>query len=600
MSGTSKRHIAPSESLSEIFQSVKTQVMGGGVKPLTQYQPDPLGFLTEVLGLKREQLVWDANAGYESHAWDGDKNPLMKMMSALANSQDVGVEAATGTQKSYTAAGLILWFLAAWEDSGVFTFAPKEDQLRNFIWMEIRKMWPRFKLHFPEAELLDLRIRMIPGDDRWGAIGYAVGVAAEEEIATKAQGMHREHMMLVYEETPGIHAAVMEAGENTCTAPHNIRLALGNPNHQQDTLHRFCKDSGVVHVRISALDHPNVVTGDASIVPGAVSTVSIARRVRRYGVDSPKYLSRVRGISPEESADALIRRSWIDSAVERWHTAMKLKQLSGDPLPGKSAKGVDVARSDNGDLAAVADFIGPVCTTVRAQRCPDTYKFAQELFADIQREDVEPHYVGIDPIGVGSGTIDALCNLLAAHRRKTGEPAARVRELNGSYKWHGALRAPDGGELDYIPTSAIFGNLRGAMACQLGVDFQHGAIAIPDDEELIEELLALRTEERANGATYLIEKAEIRDALGRSPDKADAVMYGNWVRPRQKDRPRPRALKAWEKTALPASPHDTYRPRPVSDESVGEYTGHGDAEIALLFRRALGNPLCGRYRVPRR
>src|SRR5205823_3230163 len=103
--GAARRQINPSESISEIFASVKTQVMGGGVKPLSQYRENPLGFLVEVLGLKREQLVWDANSGYESHSWDGDVNPLMKLMNALAASRDVGVEAATGTQKSYTAAG---------------------------------------------------------------------------------------------------------------------------------------------------------------------------------------------------------------------------------------------------------------------------------------------------------------------------------------------------------------------------------------------------------------------------------------------------------------------------------------------------------------
>ena len=68
-----KKQIAPEQSISEMFQSVKSQVMGGGVKPLTQYQDNPLGFLTEVLGLGHAQLVWSENPAYLGHKWDGDR-----------------------------------------------------------------------------------------------------------------------------------------------------------------------------------------------------------------------------------------------------------------------------------------------------------------------------------------------------------------------------------------------------------------------------------------------------------------------------------------------------------------------------------------------
>src|SRR5690606_19386872 len=146
-------------------------------------------------------------------------------------------------------------------------FAPKEDQLKLYIWKEIRVLWPPFQQLFPQARLTTLRIRMIPDSDEWGAWGYAVGIAADKETATRAQRMHAEHMLLVYEEMPGIPLPVITSGEHTSTGDHNLRLGLGNPDHQQDALHRFCLEGGVRHIRISALDHPNVVTG-RTIVPG--------------------------------------------------------------------------------------------------------------------------------------------------------------------------------------------------------------------------------------------------------------------------------------------------------------------------------------------
>lgn len=89
---------------------------------------------------------------------------------------------------------------------------------------------------------------MIPQSDEWGAVGYPVGVRVEEEVAVRAAGIHAEHMLLVYEEGPAIPAPVYAAGEHTSTAPHNLRLGVGNPDHQRDPLHDFCTQPGAIHI----------------------------------------------------------------------------------------------------------------------------------------------------------------------------------------------------------------------------------------------------------------------------------------------------------------------------------------------------------------
>src|SRR5690606_31098433 len=154
-------------------------------------------------------------------------------------------------------------------------------QLKLHIWKEVGRLWPRFQRLFPEAILIDGKIRMrdsVEDRETWAATAFVCGVGATEASATKAQGFHAEHMLIITEETPGIHPAIMVAFENTSIAPHNLRLAFGNPDHQEDELHRFCLSPDVVHVRVSAYDHPNYVTGDDSIVPGAVGRTAVARR----------------------------------------------------------------------------------------------------------------------------------------------------------------------------------------------------------------------------------------------------------------------------------------------------------------------------------
>ncbi|MCZ6825036.1 MAG: hypothetical protein O7E50_05045 [Gemmatimonadetes bacterium] len=42
----------------------------GESRALTEYQHDPLGFVVDVLGVRRETLVWSENEGYENHKAD--------------------------------------------------------------------------------------------------------------------------------------------------------------------------------------------------------------------------------------------------------------------------------------------------------------------------------------------------------------------------------------------------------------------------------------------------------------------------------------------------------------------------------------------------
>lgn len=487
-------------------------------RAMVEYRQDPIGWAHEVLGVPANTLRWSLNPGYADHGWDGTPDPLVRLFEAVRDGKDVGTESGTGTGKSFGMAVLVLWFVSCWENARAFTFAPKEDQLRLYIWTEIRKLWPKIEAHFPDAELTDLCIRMRGGtDDSWGARGYAVGVVAGEQVSTKASGMHAEHMMLIYEETPGIPLSVLEAGENACTAPHNFRVAIGNPNHRLDTLHRFCTSPGTVHVQMSALDHPNVVTGNANLIPGAASRESIARRVRKYGTASPVYQSRVRGLSPEQASDALIRHDWLVAGQRRYEA-----RRAANMIPrGVTGKGVDVANSEHGDRRCIVDFADNVVVRISAEQCPDANALGRQVAMEIDASDVPPAHVGVDTIGVGAGTFNELARL---RKRVQGLVAsAKPRERTE--------KAPDGGTFEWAADGNVFRTLRDQMYWQAREDLRQGRIDLPFDEELWEELLTPTFVDEPK--TIVESKDEIRERLGRSPDKADAFVMANWVRKRR-------------------------------------------------------------------
>lgn len=486
------------------------------------YQKDPIGWAHDKLGIPREHLIWSLNDGYGAHTWDGTEDPLAVVAQALADWKDVGVESGTGTGKSFFVAVLILWFLACWENALVNTYAPKEDQLKKAIWKEIGKLWPRFKAHFPKATLDDLHLRMRGGlDETWAANGVSVGIVAGEQVASKAQGAHSPHMLLVYEETPGIPVQVIEAGENTSTAPHNLRVAIGNPNHRLDALHKFCTSPGVVHVRMSALDHPNVVTGNAELIPGAVSQRSIDRRRLKYGEQSPVYQSRVRGESPEQAADALIHLAWLEASAKRYADRLAMGKIPTQ-LTGK---GVDVANSEHGDRAAVCDFAENVVVSLEAFACPDANELGRVQVAHAKRHGIPSHRVGVDPIGVGAGTVNEARRLKYA-----------VQALNfGAKPYSTAAKAPDGGRYEWATDANRFQNFRGQCYWQLREDFQNNRIDMAEDADVWEELLAMTFDDESN-VVKLPPKDDLRDLLGRSPDKSDALAMANWVRERKVNR----------------------------------------------------------------
>ncbi|HEY9226016.1 MAG TPA: hypothetical protein VIP11_05180, partial [Gemmatimonadaceae bacterium] len=452
----------------------------------------------------------------------------------VVGKRNVAIEAATGTQKTFTAAGLVFWFLASFEDSLVVTTGAKAEQLKVGMWKEIGVLLPAFRRRFPQLQAIELKLRMRPetvdplsGDvqmrrEKWAAVGWCAGVDANADSAVRSQGFHAEHMMIVFEEMPGQDPAVVTALRNTCTAPHNIILALGNPDHQLDPLHTFSQLPGVEAIRISAFDHPNVVTGDPSIVPGATSQQFIDEKRAEYGEDGPLYLSRVRGLSPKEAHNALIKHAWLERAAELWENPTERQRLAA----GQRALGVDPAQTEGGDRMAIARWQGSVLETVERIPSTNALTFGREVWRIMQDERIDPKHVAVDSVGVGSNVVNYLDEVLP--------PGKYVVRIEGGAEdaIDGAMRAEPGADREYQSDSNRFLNIRAQAHWQLAQDLAHGLVAIPRHAQLWRELMAV-TYSTEGGVVRIAKKKDIVKKLGRSPDYGDAVVYGNWARPRK-------------------------------------------------------------------
>lgn len=509
----------------------------GAVTPHHEYAKKPVEWIVKYLGIEEKSIRWSKYPEYKDHEWDGDEDPFVTMLEAIANDKDCGVESGTGTGKTIMAACCTLWYLAVHQNAIVVSGAPKQDQLLLHMWKEIGKLWPRFVKMFPDAKLLTGKLRMLPAkeeDEVWAATAFVAGVGAAEEAATKAQGFHGPRMLWITEETPGMPTPIMKSIRNTRTGMHNPHLALGNPDHRNDPLHQFCEYKRTVAVRVSALDHPNVVINEArdpewmdiesdvEMVPGAVARSSILERKEEYGEADRMYQSRVRGISPAEAESSIIKWEWCVEAANRY-SDMRYRQ-------GLPAFGVDVADSPTGDMAAIASGIGACCLEVMAFHPENANKLGEHVYNLMVTSDppVRGRNVGVDADGVGAGAVNELKRL-----------GVRARALHGNAKVY-ATRDPHGiwqqagDEEDYVPSvieSEQYKNWRAQAHWRLRSDLQHGRIALPYDEELFRDLT---TPMKLPGAEIRVEmKDDIKARLGRSPNKGDAVVLWNWVRSRR-------------------------------------------------------------------
>lgn len=453
-----------------------------------------MSYMVERLNYRPEELQWSLLPAYKDHTWDGTIDPLKTALTALDNWEWVAIKGAKGTGKTRLAAGIVYQFIESYENSLVITTAPKQEQLELHIWKEMSVMYSLFN----RGELSTTKLRMIPGSNNWIADAFVAGVKASDALlsATRAHGFHAEHMLIIFEETPGINPSVINAFIETCGAPHNLILALGNPNHQLDELAKLCKMPNVREITMSALDHPNVVLDDPNFIPGAVSRVSIERLKKKYGEKSPFYISRVRGLVPKQAEDALIKLEWVEQAIAR----------AQEPVDADLfALGVDVANSEDGDQAAIAQGKGNVLLEVNAFTCPNSNDLGHKVRVKMLNDGIDPENVGVDGVGVGAGTVNTL-----------KEYGIEVQNIQG-------------GQIEISGQEERFPDMRSQVWWRLREDLRLGRITLPDDDELKLDLITPKYTIQS-GRIVVESKLTFKKRISRSPNKGDAVAYWNWVR----------------------------------------------------------------------
>lgn len=192
--------------------------------------------------------------------------------------------------------------------------------------------------------------------------------------------------------------------------------------------------------------------------------------------------------------NSIIKIEWINDAVSGTNTRPYLGHL-------KRVCSCDPARFGD-DLSQFYALRNYEVIGSETWGHTDTMLTAGKLV--ILKEKHQTNQIGVDIIGLGAGVGDRL--------KEMGQP---VFFINGSE----ASSRPD----RYI-------NLRAEMYFTAAEKFADGLVKIPNDRALITELNSVQYKiVNSQGKVKVEEKDEIKKRLGRSPDKADALVMAIWL-----------------------------------------------------------------------
>lgn len=424
--------------------------------------------------------MWFAHQVLGIETWSRQR----QILESVRDHRRTAVKSMHGIGKTFTAACAALWFLYSFPDSRVITTATTWPQVEKLLWHELRGIHrsARYPLG---GHLLNTELKLDDGR-------FAIGLSTRPEHQESFQGHHAKNLLLIFDEASGIPAPIFEAGEGYMTSEGARWLMIGNPTqpagefydafHSQRTV---CNTLSVGYADTPAYTGEPVSPDLASRL---VSKQWVEEKRLQWGEDSPMFQVRVLGEFPTSTDNTVVSLQEVVQAQGR------TTQEDFTILPGIVA--CDVARFGS-DETVIATRVGQRVRIARHYTGRDLMQTCGEILEVARTLDCDgfPTLI-VDDDGVGGGVTDRL--------REQGFHVAAFRA---------GARAHDPTMYPNARSEAWF-----SLAEQLpGID-------LDPDEQLAADLTAPQYRLDSAGRRVVEKKEDTKKRIGRSPDRADAVL----------------------------------------------------------------------------
>lgn len=489
----------------------------GEFSDFSPYQDDPVGFGEQILG---ETFTDDVKTLMESVR----DHPVTVARSANA----VG--------KTHAAARVAVWWFKSFADSQVYTAAaPPESNLKKLLWGEIGGIVEKHPDLFKNETATNLHISRSPQSFLTGVTIPMSGSESQREA--KFSGKHSPHLLFILDEGDAIPDEVYRGIESCMSGGHARLLVMFNPRAEVGEAYRMIRDGRANVIKLSALNHPNVVSGK-DLIPGAVTRDTTIRRINEwcrpavdgelldsesfalpaflegltarsqsgqvypplkagyYKIMEPAFSYMVLGNYPAQGSTQLISREWLSKARSRWD-AYIVEHGERPPEHTSAIMGLDVGEF-GGDSNCACFRYGGFVERLVTWNGVDTVATGDRAISEYETRSVS--MANVDGTGVGAG--------VAPHMQRAGCSASSVKVASSP------TERTELGEFRILRDQLWW-------ACREWLRTDPGAM-LPPDEILLEEL-ATPTYEVVNGKIRVMKKETMRELLKRSPDRADAL-----------------------------------------------------------------------------
>jgi phage terminase large subunit len=436
------------------------------------WRADPVKFVVDNFGVTPDE--WQVEA---MSALGGEKNPKRRLC----------MKACTGPGKSATLAWMGWHRLACFASKGEHpkgaALSITRDNLADNLWAELAKWQGRSQ--FLSAAFTWTKSSIYANDhpETWflSARSFAKDADAES-IGRALSGLHSKFPFILLDETGDMPVPVGRAAAQIFTgSPADAAIIqAGNPTSTNGLLYDSCTKAAEGWDVITITADPD----DPKRTP-RVSVEHAQEMIDSYGRENPWVMATILGKFPATGFNALLGADEVDAAMAR---SYREDEITAAPV----IIGGDVARQGD-DSSVIAKRQGRQAFPMRSMRIPDTMLVAHQFI--LEKNKYAPDGFFIDETGgYGAGVID------------------KMRELG-----HDVVGVQFAGK----PNDQRYFNKRSEILFELAEWVKAGG-SLPVDKELKEELCAM-TYVFQRDKFRVAEKAIIKAAIGRSPDKADAL-----------------------------------------------------------------------------
>ena len=459
-----------------------------------------------------------------------------KFAEAVRDNQTVVGQSANAVGKSFIVAAICIWIYKCFDGVQVFTLAaPPESNLRKIVWAHLNSTFEKHPELFKHDTRRDLMIQRNPLEFIAGITIPSSG--SDQEKEAKVSGKHSKVIVFILDEADAIPDAVFK-GIESCASGGEVRIICTfNPRQPSGAVYRMIRDGKAHVIRLSALDHENVTTGE-NVFPGAVTRAVVVRRVCEWTrtlagqekpdtdcFELPAFLEGEIGISqsgepypplkagwrkivnpsfaymclgqyPSAGSNQLIASEWVARARSRWD-AHVTAYGEMPPAMTRPVGGLDPSEFGSDETALIFRWGGFVAKPIMWSGMDPTDTATRAAGHAKERNATR---LFIDSIGIGS----ALPSLVSA----AGVPGVSVKSSER------ATAKTEIGEFTRL-RDQLFWSVREWLRADPGS-------MLPPDESLLEELQVI-TYSIEGGKIKIMAKDDIRNLLGRSCDRADAL-----------------------------------------------------------------------------